>query len=43
MLHVYVCLPTFDTAATHPQTASVRLQGRLTGELVSRQVAKNNT
>lgn len=38
---MYVCLPTFNTAAAHPQTTGVRLQRRLTGELVSSQVAKN--
>lgn len=38
---VCVCLPTFNTAAAHPQTASICLQGRLAGKLVSRQVAKN--
>lgn len=36
-----VCLLTFNAAAAHPQTASVCLQGRLAGKLVSRQVAKN--
>lgn len=42
VLSVYIrVLPTFNTAAAHPQTASVCLQGRLAGKLVSRQVAKN--
>ena len=36
-----MCIPTLNAAAAHPQTASVCLQGRLTGKLVSRQVAKN--
>lgn len=36
-----VCLLTFNAAAAHPQTASIRLQRRLTRKLVSGQVAKN--
>lgn len=39
--HLDACLPTFNAAAAHPQTASVCLQGRLAGKLVSCQVAKN--
>lgn len=39
--HLDACLPTFNAAAAHPQTASIRLQGRLAGKLVSCQVAKN--
>lgn len=36
-----VCLLTFNAAAAYPQTASIRLQRRLTRKLVSGQVAKN--
>lgn len=34
---------TLDASAAHPQTAGVRLQRRLTGKLVSRQIAKNTS